>query len=278
MSPARSRRAHDWVSYDRVADDYDRFLGANGYAALATDLLGLLSIPSGGSMLDVGCGTGAAGFAARKAVGADGLVVGVDVSLAMLRRASVRAFSAVVTASLPDLPFRDAFFDGVAASLVLSHVEAYGAALRDMVRVVKPGGRVGVTAGARRQGPANPVYQLWVEAAESLVGRGALDEAGRSALPWEVWFSDGANVATALAEAGLTGVQLERREYDVEMATSEYLSMFDVFAYGRFVREALGERGWREFGERIRNVVAERCDPRTRYVARYHLGIGRKPR
>jgi len=118
-------------------------------------------------------------------------------------------------------------------------------------------------------GPAHPHERL-VRADRHVA------EAGRSALPWETWFTDGAHVATALAEAGLIGVEVEQREYGVEMATDDYVSMFDAFAYGRFLREALGERDWGEFGRRIRNTVAECCDPRIRYVARYHVGIGRK--
>jgi ubiquinone/menaquinone biosynthesis C-methylase UbiE len=276
MSPAQPPRALDWRSYDCVAENYDRFLGPNGYAALAGDLVTLLNPPAGGLVLDVGCGTGVAAFAARRAIGAGGLVVGVDPSLAMLRRASAGGL-VTVAAGLPRLPFRDGVFDSVAASLVLSHVEPYDAGLRDMVRVLRAGGSLGVTAGARREGPANLAYQLWVETAESLVGRGALEEAGRSALPWEAWFTEGAHVATALEETGLEAVEIHRREYSVEMPANEYLSMFDVFAYGRFLRETLGERGWREFGRRIREVVSHRCDPQTRYVARYHVAVGRKP-
>lgn len=276
MGPARPPRPLDWKSYDDAAAGYDRFLVWNGYAALAADLVTLLNPPVGGLVLDVGCGTGVVAVAATKAVGAGGLVVGVDPSLGMLRSAS--AVELVnVAAGLPMLPFCHGVFDSVGASLVLSHVESYEAALCEMIRVLRAGGSLGVTAGARRPGPANPVWQLWIEAAESLVGRGTLEDAGRSALPWEGWFTDGAHVVAALEEAGLEAVELHQREYVVEMPTSDYVSMLDVFAYGRFLRDALGEQAWREFGERIREVVSGGCPPHTRYVARYHVAIGKKP-
>ena len=73
-------------------------------------------------------------------------------------------------------------------------------------------------------------------------------------------------------DAGLSVVEVEQREYGVEMATDDYVSMFDVFAYGRFLHDTLGERGWREFGRRIREVASERCGPQIRYVARLPSG------
>ena len=55
----------------------------------------------------------------------------------------------VVIGIAPGLPLRDRRFDRVAASLVLSHVERYDTALRDMLRVLKPGGRLDVSAAAK---------------------------------------------------------------------------------------------------------------------------------
>jgi ubiquinone/menaquinone biosynthesis C-methylase UbiE len=116
------------MSYDHVAEDYESFPGANGYAALATDLVDLLNLPSAGAMLDVGCGTGAAALAARKAVGPGVSWSGLTCRSAMLRRASARGLTTVTAGSLPELPFRTGVFDGVAASLELSHLDTYEAA------------------------------------------------------------------------------------------------------------------------------------------------------
>ena len=172
-----------WGRYDDVAERYERFQASNGYAALAADLVAALSLMPGASVLDVGCGTGAATVAAQKAVGARGLVLGLDVSLAMLRRAAAAGVGHLVVGTVPGLPFRDRSFDRVAATLVLSHVERYDAALRDMVRLLKPGGRLGVSAGAKRPNPPNVAYQAWEATAESVVGREALHEAATRVVP-----------------------------------------------------------------------------------------------
>ena len=277
MSPGQTLSVRDWTGYDEVAEAYDRYLAANGYAALARDLVALLNLPPGGSVLDVGCGTGAVTLPAQEAVGDGGLVVGLDLSFAMLHRASARGVGLLVTGAVPGLPFRDRAFDGVAASLVLSHIESSEAALRDMLRVLKRGGWLGVTAGARKENPPNPAYQAWEETAESFVGRGALREVVGRVLPWEAWLSDAAHVAAALADVGLESVEVQQREYRVVMELDDYLSMVDVFLYGRFVRQSLGETRWRAFRERVDETARARCGERVEYTSRYHLGMGRRP-
>lgn len=266
-----------WTGYDEVAEAYDRHLAANGYAALARDLVLLLNVAPGGSLLDVGCGTGALMLPAQEAVGSGGQAVGVDVSLAMLHRASSHGVRPLVAAGLPDLPFRDRSFDGVAASLVLSHVASWEEALRDMVRVLRPGGWLGVTAGARKASAPNPAYQAWVEAVESLVGREVLREVAARVLPWEAWLSDAGNVAVALATVGLERVEVEQREYRVVMALDEYLSMLDVFLYGRLVRQRSGPVRWKASRKQVEDLARARCGERVEYVSRYHLGVARRP-
>src|SRR5262245_36660978 len=94
-SPARGSMGSEigrlpsaWVRYDDVAESYQRFEASNGYATLAGELVTALNLSSPASLLDVGCGSGAAILAAQQAVGVQGLVVGLDISLAMLRRAA----------------------------------------------------------------------------------------------------------------------------------------------------------------------------------------------
>src|SRR5262249_43713749 len=157
-----------------------------------------LDLVPGAAVLDVGCGTGAGILAAQEAVGVQG-VVGLDPSLPMLRRAASGGAKHVVGGIVPGLPFRDGSFGGVTASLVLSHVEQYDLALRDVVRVLKSGGRLGVSAGTSSGNRPNLAYQAWEETAEAMVGREALLSAKGSVAPWEPWFSDPANLEQALA-------------------------------------------------------------------------------
>jgi ubiquinone/menaquinone biosynthesis C-methylase UbiE len=264
-----------WRGYDDVVGGYDRFLGPNGYAALATDLAAVLDLRPGASVLDVGCGTGAVALAARRLVGPGALVAGVDVSAAMLRHARGRG-AAVVGAAVPSLPFRDGAFDAVAASLVLSHVNDVDAALRDMIRVLAVGGRLGVTAGAARTTPANPVYQIWEAALEASVGRETLREAMYHVLPQEAWLTDPANLVAVLEAAGLEAVRVDRCEHAVTMSVGDYLAMLEVFLYGRLARARLGEAGCRDLGVRVAAAARARGIDRITYAARFLLGVGTK--
>jgi ubiquinone/menaquinone biosynthesis C-methylase UbiE len=100
-------------------------------------------------LLDVGCGPGSItrGLAERVA---PGLVVGVDLSRETLEAA--RADAAVrgldnlryEEASVYELPFPDASFDVAYAHQVFQHLRERGAALREILRVVRPGGLVAV--------------------------------------------------------------------------------------------------------------------------------------
>ena len=268
-----------WARYDDVAEPYARFQASNGYTGLARDLVTLLNLTPGGALLDVGCGSGAASLAAQDAVGVHGFVVGLDISLAMLRRASAGAAAHLVSGIVPGLPFRDCSFDGVVASLVLSHLERYEAGLRDMMRVLRPGGRLGVSAGAQRSaGRANLAYRIWEETAESFVGREALHAAIKCVAPWETWLTDPAHVETALAGVGLAGIEVHRREYRVTMPTEDYLSMLDLFAYGRFLRQHLGPGRWQEFREGVAAKVGAHGMKQVEYTGRYHVGIGTRRR
>lgn len=277
MASEIGRLPSGWARYDDVAEAYERFQASNGYASLARDLIGALNLAPGASLLDVGCGTGAGILAAQEVVGVEGLLVGLDISLPMLRRAAISSARNLVAGIVPGLPFRECSFDAVAASLVLSHVERYDVALRDIVRVVKSGGRLGVSAGAPSGNRPNLAYQAWEETAEAMVGREALLTAKGSVAPWEPWFSDPANLEDALASAGVGGIEVRQRDYQIRMPTEDYLAMLDMFAYRRFVRHRLGPARWEEFRASVAGKVAALRLTRIEYTSRYYIAVATKP-
>jgi SAM-dependent methyltransferase len=112
-----------------------------------------LKIPQDGILLDVGCGPANVTALLARAVGPNGLVLGVDRSEAMLARA-VRAQSGpqigFLRADAQRLPLRDRTVDAVVSVAVLHLVPDPVMALAEMARVLRPGGQLTVmvpTAG-----------------------------------------------------------------------------------------------------------------------------------
>lgn len=111
--------------------------------------LELADLKPGETVLDVGCGTGSLALVAKRAVGPEGAVFGVDASPAMLARATKKARRAgleVVFSQAPaqHLPHPDAEFDAVFSTLMLHHLPrgSRGECAAEIARVLKPGGRV----------------------------------------------------------------------------------------------------------------------------------------
>ncbi|BBX23270.1 methyltransferase [Mycolicibacter terrae] len=113
-----------------------------------------LDIPAGGVALDVGCGPGSITASLARAVGEDGLALGVDVSEPMLARAvrvQAGAQAGFLRADAQRLPLRDNTVDAVISIAVLQLIPDPTAALGEMARVLKPGGRIALmvpTAGS----------------------------------------------------------------------------------------------------------------------------------
>ncbi|MGH3302048.1 MAG: methyltransferase domain-containing protein [Streptosporangiaceae bacterium] len=104
-----------------------------------------LRLRPGHSVLDVGCGYGADVLAMARRVGSAGRATGVDLSENMIREARQRATGLPVTFETADarrLRFAGATFDACRAERLLQHVPDPAAAVAEMARVTRPGGRV----------------------------------------------------------------------------------------------------------------------------------------
>lgn len=118
-----------------------------------------LNIPPGGVALDVGSGPGSVTPSLARAAGPDGLALGVDISEPMLARA-VRAAAGpqvgFLRADAQRLPLRDQTVDAAVSIAVLQLIPDPAAALSEIARVLKPGGRIAVMVPTVRRLP-----QLW---------------------------------------------------------------------------------------------------------------------
>ena len=98
------------------------------------------------AVLDVGCGTGAAAEAALERTGSGGRVAGVDPKEEMLDAARNKDVPIEWHAgSAEKLPLPDGSFDAVISQFALMFFEDPSQALREMVRVLRPGGRIAVS-------------------------------------------------------------------------------------------------------------------------------------
>jgi len=104
---------------------------------------GWLELRPGERVLDVGVGPGFLAAEMAREVGADGMVAGIDVSESMLALAKERdANLDLRTGSAGSIPYPDAGFDVAVSTQVLEYVADVPAALAELRRVVRPGGRI----------------------------------------------------------------------------------------------------------------------------------------
>jgi ubiquinone/menaquinone biosynthesis C-methylase UbiE len=264
----------DWRTYDGIADTYAR-VHAPRMALPARDLVAFTDVKPGTRVLDVGTGTGVVARAAAEAAGPDGSVTGIDQSMAMLRHANAdRNGAGFAAATAIDLPFRDATFDVVLASFVLSHFARYETALFDMLRVLKPGGRFGVTSWAVGE---DEFSRAWAEVAEQFAEREILADARARSMPWAEAFGDPARLKDALHEAGVRDIQIDKRDYRFDMTAEDYLEGRETSATGRFLQQMLGGELWEIFKRRSRETFAERFDDRFTDFREVILAVGHKP-
>ncbi|MER7489585.1 class I SAM-dependent methyltransferase [Streptomyces sp. NPDC126497] len=153
--------AHVQEFFTARAADWDHRFPDDG-PAYAAAVAGL-GLREGDRVLDAGCGTGRALPPLRAAVGASGVVIGADLTPAMLReaaRAGRDRDGVLLLADVAALPLRPSSLDAVFAAGLIAHLPDPAGSLREIARAVRPGGvlalfhPVGRAALAARQGRA----------------------------------------------------------------------------------------------------------------------------
>jgi demethylmenaquinone methyltransferase / 2-methoxy-6-polyprenyl-1,4-benzoquinol methylase len=164
------------------------------------------------TVLDVATGTG---LVARELLRQHGCsVVGVDQSPEMLAVARARTPGVrFVQASAEELPFADAEFDALTFTYLLRYVDDPLGTLRELARVVKPGGTIAMLEFALPRGAWRVAWELWVRAGLPAAGRvisPGWHEVGRFLGPSIRAFWSRYDAASLFREAGIRDVH-ERR-------------------------------------------------------------------
>jgi ubiquinone/menaquinone biosynthesis C-methylase UbiE len=131
--------------FDKVADQWDTMRRQFFGEGVRRAAIAAADVKPGMVVADVGTGTG---FLAEAAVNAGASVIGIDISDGMLSQVTSRLAGRAFEARQGDtaaLPLADGEADAVVGNMVLHHAEDPPAAIREMARALKPGGRLVIT-------------------------------------------------------------------------------------------------------------------------------------
>ena len=158
-----------------IARDYERWAAVLSFGQdprWRQAMVEGLDLRTGERLLDVACGTGSV---ARLATARGCDVVALDQSAEMLAQARTTGLS-VVRATAERLPFPDASFDALTFTYLLRYVADPAACMRELVRALRPGGRIGMVEFGRPRGLTAPPWWLYTRvalpSAGALIGHG----------------------------------------------------------------------------------------------------------
>jgi demethylmenaquinone methyltransferase/2-methoxy-6-polyprenyl-1,4-benzoquinol methylase len=169
---ARTRRALElFAPLGPTYDRYARLLSLGQDPRWRRFLVSRIEAEPRDCVLDVATGTGAVALELIRQKQC--AVVGVDQSAEMLAVAERRLPKAVrlVEASAERLPFEDSSFDGLTVTYLLRYVEDPAATLRELARVVRPGGTIASLEFGVPAGVWHPLWRAYVGAVLPAAGR-----------------------------------------------------------------------------------------------------------
>ncbi len=237
------------------AENYERYFVPDIGEPFARRTIAAAALHPGDRVLDLACGTGIAARLAAEATGSPGSIVGIDghpgmVDVARATGAHASEFEWHVGAA-ESLPFDDEAFDVVVCSLGFQFFGDKATALRQMRRVLAPGGRVSVGT----IGPTPPLFQAIDAVLASYLG----SDASRFI---QTVFSvhDPAALRSMLGDAGFAAVDVELSPVPLRVAPPadfvwQYVNSTPLAALAATLDE----------DERValEQAVVKRCEPFT---------------
>jgi len=202
--------------FDRIAGRYDLMntvMSAGMHHRWRSRAVDLARVGPGGSALDVCCGTGDLALALAQRVGPEGRVVGLDFSAPMLDLAAAKPQSGArvvwVQGNALELPFDDGEFDAATVGFGARNVVDLERGIGEMVRVVRPGGRIVVLEiTTPRRPPLKWFYAVWFDRIVPLLGTLAGDRDAYTYLPSSVRrFPPAEDLAALMHDAGLREIR-----------------------------------------------------------------------
>ncbi|RFB16976.1 demethylmenaquinone methyltransferase [Bacillus sp. HNG] len=149
MEQSKEQRVHH--VFEKIYKNYDQMnsvISFQQHKAWRKDTMKRMDVQEGSSALDLCCGTADWTIALAEKVGPQGKVIGLDFSKNMLKIGQEKVDklklnqAELIHGNAMDLPFEDNSFDYVTIGFGLRNVPDYMTVLKEMQRVVKPGGKV----------------------------------------------------------------------------------------------------------------------------------------
>jgi len=207
--------AFEAAGWEEKAAAYERFFGVIT-SRVVEPLLAAASVAVGTRVLDVATGPG---WVAAQAAERGASVVGVDVAEAMIARArSAHPELDFRQADAHELPFGDASFDAVVGNLAVMHLSRPERAMGEFARVLRPGGRLALTAWAH---PSQ--HRLAGVFVDALAQARAMPPADLPPGPDFFRFSDDEEFAAALRQQGLASPAATAITFVVRFASADEL-------------------------------------------------------
>ncbi len=204
--------------FDRIASRYDLLnsvMSAGLHHRWRERAADRAELAPGGSALDVCCGTGDLTLELAGRVAPGGYVIGCDFSEPMLDLAREKATGRGIDsvrfewADALELPYDSARFDAVTVGFGVRNFADRDRGLRELARVLRPGGRLVVLEFTEpRRPPFSTFYSIWFDRIVPVLGRLTNDPAAYSYLAESVHsFPDPPGLAAKMDAAGLVGIR-----------------------------------------------------------------------